>query len=283
MAFGARLQALRRARGLTQEDLAAELNVSRQAVSKWESGRGYPEMEKILYICRRYGVSMDSLFDEEAPAGDPPAEEPAQPPAPQSLGRALGSFVENLSPANRWAGIGSLVGMTALLGLCALYLKGGGSGKMTEMTILWTGAIIVFGVVEALTAGLVSIWFVPGAVAGLIAAMAGLSVLAQLGLFLVVSAAALAATRPLVRKISAAKAVPTNADRVLGQTGRVTEDVDNDSARGAVYVDGKTWSARSAEGDVIPAGSRVEIVKMEGVKLFVRNCPKTCVENEEAE
>ena len=42
MAFGARLQALRRARGLTQEDLAAELNVSRQAVSKWESGRGYP-------------------------------------------------------------------------------------------------------------------------------------------------------------------------------------------------------------------------------------------------
>ena len=119
MAFGARLQALRRARGLTQEDLAAELNVSRQAVSKWESGRGYPEMEKILYICRRYGVSMDSLFDEEAPAGDPPAEEPAQPPAPQSLGRALGSFVENLSPANRWAGIGSLVGMTALLGLCA--------------------------------------------------------------------------------------------------------------------------------------------------------------------
>ena len=84
-------------------------------------------------------------------------------------------------------------------------------------------------------------------------------------------------------KISAAKAVPTNADRVLGQTGRVTEAVDNDSARGAVYVDGKTWSARSAEGDVIPAGSRVEIVKMEGVKLFVRNCPKTCVENEEAE
>ena len=113
--------------------------------------------------------------------------------------------------------------------------------------------------------------------------LAGLGILAQLVLFLVVSAAALAATRPLVRKISAAKAVPTNADRVLGQTGRVTEAVDNDSARGAVYVDGKTWSARSAEGDVIPAGSRVEIVKMEGVKLFVRNCPKTCVENEEAE
>lgn len=47
MAFGERLQELRRARGMTQEDFAAQLKVSRQAVSKWESCRGYPELEKI--------------------------------------------------------------------------------------------------------------------------------------------------------------------------------------------------------------------------------------------
>ena len=68
MAFGERLQALRRARGLTQEDLAAELKVSRQAVSKWESCRGYPELEKILYICNRYGVTLNDLFQDEVPA-----------------------------------------------------------------------------------------------------------------------------------------------------------------------------------------------------------------------
>ncbi len=278
MAFGTRLQALRRARGLTQEDLAAELNVSRQAVSKWESGRGYPEVEKLLYICRRYGVSMSSLFDEDAPAEDAPEEEPPRPLASQSLGRALRSFVENLSPANKWAGVGGLAAVTALVALCMLYLKGGGD---SEMTALWIAAIVVFGVVEAVTAGLVSIWFVPGAVAGLIAAMAGAGLLIQLVLFLAVSAAALAATRPLVKKLSAGRAVPTNADRVLGRTARVTETIDNDSASGAVYVDGKTWTARSADGSVLPAGSRVEIRRMEGVKLIVEAAQKAPDKKEE--
>ena len=86
------------------------------------------------------------------------------------------------------------------------------------------------------------------------------------------SAAALAATRPLVKKLSAGRAVPTNADRVLGRTARVTETIDNDSASGAVYVDGKTWTARSADGAVIPAGEPVEITSMEGVKLIVNPC-----------
>lgn len=148
------------------------------------------------------------------------------------------------------------------------------------MTALWIAAIVVFGVVEAVTAGLVSIWFVPGAVAGLIAAMAGAGLLIQLVLFLAVSAA-LAATRPLVKKLSAGRAVPTNADRVLGRTARVTETIDNDSASGAVYVDGKTWTARSADGSVLPAGSRVEIRRMEGVKLIVEAAQKAPDKKEE--
>ena len=42
------------------------------------------------------------------------------------------------------------------------------------------------------------------------------------------------------------------------------------SSTGAVYVDGKTWTARSADGAVIPEGAMVEILRMEGVKLFVK-------------
>ena len=282
MAFGERLQELRRARGMTQEDFAAQLKVSRQAVSKWESCRGYPELEKIIYICNRYGVTMNDLFCEEVPlvpaAGQAARAAPAQ-MAPRTLRTALGDFVSNLSPANKWAGVGGLAAVTALVALCMLYLKGGGD---SEMTILWIAAIVVFGVVEALTAGLVSIWFVPGAVAGLIAAMAGAGLLAQLVLFLAVSAAALAATRPLVKKLSAGRAVPTNADRVLGRTARVTETIDNDSAAGAVYVDGKTWTARSADGTVLPAGSRVEVRRMEGVKLIVEAARKAPEKKEEA-
>jgi len=255
---------------MTQEDFAAQLKVSRQAVSKWESCRGYPELEKIIYICNRYGVTMNDLFCEEVPLGG--QETPAAPERMESrtLKTALGDFVSNLSPANKWAGVGGLAAVTALVALCMLYLKGGGD---SEMTALWIAAIVVFGVVEAVTAGLVSIWFVPGAVAGLIAAMAGGGGPAP--------PAALAATRPLVKKLSAGRAVPTNADRVLGRTARVTETIDNDSASGAVYVDGKTWTARSADGSVLPAGSRVEIRRMEGVKLIVEAAQKAPDKKEE--
>ena len=141
---------------------------------------------------------------------------------------------------------------------------------MNVMSWLWLGAVVLFGAVEAATAGLVSIWFAAGAVAGLIAAWLGAGVAAQVVLFAVVSAAALAVTRPLVRRYAAGTAVPTNLDRVLGDTGRVTETIDNARSAGAVYVDGKTWTARSDDGAVIPQGTTVKILRMEGVKLFVR-------------
>ncbi|MBU5626046.1 NfeD family protein [Oscillibacter sp. MSJ-2] len=138
------------------------------------------------------------------------------------------------------------------------------------MTIVWLIAIVVFAVVEAVTAGLVSIWFVAGSLAALIAAIAGASELVQIILFVAVSAIALAVTRPLVKKYARGKAVPTNLDRVIGEHGKVTEEINNDNATGAVYVDGKTWTARSVDGTVIPAGEQVQIVKMEGVRLFVK-------------
>ena len=63
--------------------------------------------------------------------------------------------------------------------------------------------------------------------------------------------------------------VATNADRVLGSTARVTEAIDNTVPVGAVYVDGKTWSARSENGEEIAEGTMVRVTRMEGVRLFV--------------
>ena len=134
------------------------------------------------------------------------------------------------------------------------------------MNWIWLGAMIVFGILEAATAGLVSIWFVCGSVAAL---------WLQVVLFLSVSAITLAATRPLVRKMSA-KAVPTNLDRAIGSAARVTEEIDNDAGTGAVYVDGKTWSARSSDGSPIPMGAKVVVDRMEGVKLFVTPVRSAC-------
>lgn len=268
MAFGERLQEVRRNNGMTQEEFAARLKVSRQAVSKWESCRGYPEIEKIIYICNCYGVSMNELFDEEVPLQrQEGAAAPSEPMRSPTLKTALADFYNNLSPRNKWIGTGSFAALALLILLFAKHVRGGTDNMMT---MIWVAAIVVFGIVEAATAGLVSIWFVAGALAAMLAAVGGLGVTAQIVVFIAVSALALAVTRPLVKKFTAGKAVPTNADRVLCQTGKVTETIDNENSTGAVYVDGKTWTARSSDGAVIPAGTQVKIEHMEGVKLFVK-------------
>lgn len=78
MEFHETLKELRHRRGLTQEELAALLFVSRTAVSKWESGRGYPGIDSLRAIARLFSVSLDdllagdvllSLSEEEARAG----------------------------------------------------------------------------------------------------------------------------------------------------------------------------------------------------------------------
>ena len=275
MAFGDRLAAVRRGNGLTQEQFAEQLQVSRQAVSKWESGRGYPEMEKILYICNRYQVSIADLFAEEAPvpaaAETRPAPEQEVSPLPRAtLGSAVGAFLTNLSPKNKWLAGAVLVGIGALAGIIGLILRGGDTDMATT---IWIAAIIIFGVAEAATAGLTSIWFVLGSVAGLIAAVCGGPVWLQVGLFFAVSIAALAFTRPLVVKLMKKDIKPTNADRVLNSVGRVTERIDNALPSGAVYIDGKTWTARSADGEVIEPDAAVRILRMEGVKLIVQKEP----------
>lgn len=62
MEFGEKLQALRKGRSMTQEALAEALFVSRTAVSKWESGRGYPSIDSLREISRFFGVSIDELI-----------------------------------------------------------------------------------------------------------------------------------------------------------------------------------------------------------------------------
>lgn len=63
MEFHENLQNLRKAHGLSQEQLAEHLGVSRQAVSKWESGGTYPETEKVIALTKLFGCSMDALFN----------------------------------------------------------------------------------------------------------------------------------------------------------------------------------------------------------------------------
>jgi transcriptional regulator with XRE-family HTH domain len=65
MEFNEKLQELRKQKGLTQEELAQALFVSRTAISKWESGRGYPNIDSLKAIGKFFGVTVDELLSGE--------------------------------------------------------------------------------------------------------------------------------------------------------------------------------------------------------------------------
>ncbi|MCI5891914.1 MAG: helix-turn-helix domain-containing protein, partial [Clostridiales bacterium] len=65
MEFNEKLQELRKNKGLTQEELAENLFVSRTAVSKWESGRGYPSIDSLKEIANYFSVTIDELLSGE--------------------------------------------------------------------------------------------------------------------------------------------------------------------------------------------------------------------------
>ena len=273
MSFGDRLQAVRRGAGMTQETFAQQLKVSRQAVSKWESSRGYPEIEKIIYICNHYGVSMDELFQDEVPhrpsAETKPEQSNNQPMANPPLKESLGNFFSNLSPRNRlllW--VVPAVVVLALVILLSASLMKGASNEMVPM-LVWLGLLILFAVGEAVSVGLTSIWFAAGALAALVCALLNGPLWLQITLFIIVSILCLLAVRPLAKRYLNGKVQPTNVDRILGEEAQVTEDIDNIQGRGAVTIGGITWSARSQNGEAIPTGALVKVLRIEGVKVFV--------------
>lgn len=138
-----------------------------------------------------------------------------------------------------------------------------------SMTTFWIIAMVVFLVIEAATVGLASIWFAVGALFAMVATMLKAPVWLQIVVFIVVSSATLYFTRPLVKKYINNKVQPTNADMLIGKECRVVETVDNVAGTGAVYVDGKTWTARSITDEVIPEGELVKAEQIQGVKLIV--------------
>lgn len=141
---------------------------------------------------------------------------------------------------------------------------------MNPYAILWMVLMVVFIVVEASCPfHLVSVWFAFGSLVAMIAALLGAQLWLQISLFLVIACALLALMFPLVKKMVRPNLVKTNVDAIIGTRGHVTEDIDNIDAVGKVKLGGMEWTARSADGQPIPAGTLVQVEKIEGVKAFV--------------
>lgn len=136
-------------------------------------------------------------------------------------------------------------------------------------TVLWLIALIVFAVGEAITVGLTSVWFAVGALGALIAAGFGAALWLQVVVFLALSGVTLLLVRPLAKKFLTPRYQATNADRVIGATALVTEEIDNLKGSGLVNISGQVWIARSAHDVVIQPGREVKVLRIEGVKVFV--------------
>ena len=140
---------------------------------------------------------------------------------------------------------------------------------MNLAAVIWLVLLVLFLLVEAATVTMVSLWFAAGSLAALLVSLVSKAVWLQVTVFILVSAIALSALRPMVRKYITPKITKTNVDAVIGSTGLVTVQIDNVSAVGQVKLGAMEWTARSTTGEVIPEGTLVRVERIEGVKLIV--------------
>ena len=142
--------------------------------------------------------------------------------------------------------------------------------------IIWLALLIGFVALEAITVKLLCIWFAAGSLAAMIVSLLGGAVWLQMLVFFTVSIVLFAMLWPLAKKHFKPKLVPTNADALIGRICTVTEGI-APLEGGRVKLGDVTWSARSEGEKVIPAGSKVKILKIQGAKVLVEEV-KTKVE-----
>ncbi len=136
--------------------------------------------------------------------------------------------------------------------------------------LLWIVLLIVFVIAELISVGLTAIWFAAGALVALIAAAIGVGPVVQFILFLAVSIALLAATRPWAHKYINSRMQSTNADSLIGEKIRISERVSNMDQTGMAVVRGKEWTVRTRnDNEIIEPGQSAKVLAISGVKLMV--------------
>ncbi len=137
------------------------------------------------------------------------------------------------------------------------------------MKAVWLILAVVLALVEAATVQFVSIWFVCGAVCAMFSAFFTDNLIIQLIVFVLSAIVFLLVFRKTAIKGLKSK-IPTNSDSFIGKSAILKESVDNDLDMGTLVINGVIWTARSENGERIEAGTKVKIVKIEGIKLIVR-------------
>lgn len=137
----------------------------------------------------------------------------------------------------------------------------------------WFIVALLLVAFEIITPGFVILWF--GISAGIVALLdlLGLNNLAiQVVIFVVLSLIMVILSRTFFKKTfthAPGKTLRTNADVLIDKTASVVLEINNSIGQGRVNIDGIDWAARSENGEIIPAGTIVKVVRYEGVKVFV--------------
>ncbi|MCL1816768.1 MAG: NfeD family protein [Clostridiales bacterium] len=146
------------------------------------------------------------------------------------------------------------------------------------MIWVWLAVFVVLAIAEGLTYNLVCIWFCLGSLAAIAAAAGGMPVWAQIICCVLVGIITLCTLRPYMKKKITPKITKSGAQRLLGASATVIEEVD--ATKGAVKANGAEWNARST-GEIIEKGKQCTVMKMDGNKLIVStNEPKNNKEEE---
>ena len=136
---------------------------------------------------------------------------------------------------------------------------------------IWISILILAIIVELLTDQLISIWFVPGAIAATILDFCEAKPIWQILLFLAISVVGIIFGKNIVQKYITVKDSKTNIDAIIGERCIVTEKIDNFTGCGQAKVKGQIWSARGVgEDDVFEVGEVLNVVAIEGVKLICK-------------
>ena len=127
MTLSEKLQTLRKTAGLSQEQLAEQLNVTRQAVSKWETGEGKPDIDNLLPLARLLQTTVDYLLDDEANQPRPEEHRTETPPQTESVGRELWEQLKAFG--RRWGWLGgyaiALIGAVRFVTTLVVLFAGG--------------------------------------------------------------------------------------------------------------------------------------------------------------
>jgi membrane protein implicated in regulation of membrane protease activity len=143
-----------------------------------------------------------------------------------------------------------------------------------EPWVIWVVAAVVLVIVEATTTAFVAIYFGFAALVTAMAAVVGLPVALQLVVFGVASVGSMVLTRPALRQAAGrTTGIRTGVDAMQGRIGVVVRPIAELDA-GQVKIGGETWTARSFyDGESIPEGARIEVVRVEGVTALVVPAP----------